>query len=72
MTDQMELRERDVVREAIRLRTASPEKLAMALNDLNSYVISAAIAGIRLRNPGIKRAQLRKELKGIFAQNANY
>ncbi len=63
---QRELRERDVIREAMRLRGASPDKLARSVDDLNAYVIGSATAGIKMRNPGMTKVELSAELRRTF------
>ena len=62
-----ERRDRDLVREAVRLRGVPPDKLARAMDDLNSYVLKSAVIGIKARNPGITKSQLSIEIKKAFA-----
>ena len=61
-----ERRERDIVVESVRLRAVNPDKLGRALDDLNSYVLRSAVAGMRLRNPRITERQLAHEIRKAF------
>lgn len=62
-----EARDRDLVREAVRLRGASPEKLVKALDDLNGYIIGSVTIGIKSRKPSITDRGLSRELRRAFA-----
>jgi hypothetical protein len=64
---EQERRERDLIRESVRLRGASPEKLTKALDNLNEYVVKSTVISIKSKNPGISDERLSQELRKAFA-----
>ena len=66
MDKEQQNRDRDLMREAARLRGVSPEEAFERLNKLNEMAINDAIGEIKSKHPNVSNEDLSKELRAFF------
>lgn len=64
--NQKELRERDLVRQAVRLRSQSGKESLRSAFDMDDFVLDMTIRGVKNSHPNIGESKLLEEVKRIY------